>query len=59
MTGVRHTMNTIFGDSHIDEEAEKLGLNVLGKVPMEPSYAEAADKGEFHKVVNVYIDWSR
>ncbi|MCI8599952.1 MAG: Mrp/NBP35 family ATP-binding protein [Lachnospiraceae bacterium] len=49
----------IYGDSHIDEEAEKLGLKVLGKVPVEPSYAEAADRGEFHKVVNVYIDWSR
>lgn len=46
----------LFGKSHIDEEAAKLNLKVLGKMPVEPSFAEAADKGEFHKVENPYLD---
>ena len=46
----------LFGKSHIDEEAAKLNLKVLGKMPVEPAFAEAADKGEFHKVENPYLD---
>ena len=46
----------IFGKSHIDEEAEKLGLKVLGKMPVDPALAEASDKGEFHEVRNPYFD---
>ena len=45
----------VFGESHIDETAESLGLKVLGKMPIEPAFAEAADKGEFHKILNPYI----
>jgi len=45
----------IFGESHIDEIAAGLGLPVLGKMPIEPAFAEAADKGEFHKILNSYI----
>jgi len=45
----------IFGESHIEEVAESLGLEVLGKMPIEPVYAEAVDKGEFHKILNPYI----
>ena len=46
----------IFGESHVDEAAKNLNLKVLGKVPIEPSYAEAADKGEFHTVKNPYLE---
>lgn len=46
----------IFGKSHIDEAAAELGLKVLGKMPVEPAFAEAADKGEFHKVENAYLN---
>ena len=46
----------IFGKSHIDEEAAKLGLKVLGKMPIEPSFAEASDRGEFHTVKNPYLE---
>ena len=35
----------IFGESHIDEIANKFGLEILGKLPIDPSLAEACDKG--------------
>ena len=46
----------IFGESHIDEIAEGLGLKVLGKMPINPAYAEAADQGAFHTVDNPYVE---
>ena len=46
----------LFGKSHIDEEAARLGLKVLGKMPVDPSLAEASDRGEFHTVKNPYLD---
>ncbi len=45
----------IFGESHIDEIAAELGMEVLGKMPINPMYAEAADAGAFHAVDNDYI----
>ena len=47
---------SVFGESHIDEIAEGMGLKVLGKMPINPLYAEAADKGAFHAVENEYLD---
>lgn len=47
---------SIFGESHIDEIAAELNMEVLGKMPINPSYAEAADKGEFDQVVNEYVE---
>ena len=35
----------IFGESHIDEVADSLGIAVLGKMPMDPAVAEKADAG--------------
>ncbi len=35
----------IFGDSHIEEIAEKHHLNVLAKLPIDPKLATACDKG--------------
>lgn len=35
----------IFGDSHIEEVAEKHELNVLGKIPIDPKISAACDKG--------------
>ena len=37
----------IFGESKIEEVSNMLGVNLLGKLPLDPAYAEAADKGEF------------
>lgn len=46
----------VFGESHIDEIAAELNVSVLGKMPIEASFAEYADKGEFDKVVNSYLE---
>ena len=46
----------VFGESHIDEIAAELQIDVLGKMPINPLYAEAADKGAFHAVENEYLD---
>lgn len=45
----------LFGDSHIEEVAAELGLEVLAKMPIDPKIAEACDKGEIEKVDNDYI----
>lgn len=46
----------IFGESQIEAVAKGLGLEVLGKMPLHPEYAEAADAGEFHKIANPYLE---
>ena len=37
----------LFGESNIDQTAEEMGLPVLGKLPLDPAYAKAADEGAF------------
>ena len=39
----------IFGESHIDETAESMGLKVLAKVPIDPYLAQCCDRGEIEK----------
>ncbi|MCI6997599.1 MAG: Mrp/NBP35 family ATP-binding protein [Eubacterium sp.] len=46
----------VFGESHIDEIAAELQIDVLGKMPINPLYAEAADKGVFYAVDNEYVE---
>ncbi|HIX58740.1 MAG TPA: Mrp/NBP35 family ATP-binding protein [Candidatus Blautia gallistercoris] len=46
----------VFGESHIDEIAGELSVPVLGKMPIDISYAEKADSGCFHEIDNCYID---
>jgi len=45
----------IFGKSHVEEVAAELNLKILGKLPIEPTFAKAADRGEFHTILNPYI----
>ena len=45
-----------FGQSHLDETAGEEGLKVLGRIPMDPAYAEAADRGAFDTVRNPWIE---
>ena len=46
----------LFGESKIDEVAAKEGTKVLGKLPLDPAYAKAADAGEFYAIENQYLD---
>ena len=37
----------VFGESHIEEVADELGIDLLGKLPVDASYAAAVDRGQF------------
>ena len=45
----------VFGQSHVDEVAEELGIPVFGKLPIDPAYAEKADEGKFFEIDNPYL----
>lgn len=46
---------SVFGESHIDEIAEELGLEVLGKMPVDPQLAEMVESERFYEVENKYL----
>ena len=46
----------VFGDSHIDEIAEKYQVPVLGKLPIDPKLTEACDNGLIENLENIYLD---
>lgn len=46
----------LFGESHIEETAESLGIPVLGKLPLDPEYVKIADQGNFYHIENPYLD---
>ena len=45
-----------FGKSHLEEVAASFGIPILGKIPMDPEYAAAADEGRFAEIVNESLD---
>ncbi len=45
----------IFGESHVEEVGAELSIPVLGKIPVEPEMAKAADEGCFYKKENPYL----
>ncbi|MCD7981524.1 MAG: Mrp/NBP35 family ATP-binding protein [Clostridiales bacterium] len=47
---------SVFGESHIDGIAAQMDLEILGKLPLDPAFAELADAGLFHKADNIYLD---
>ena len=46
----------VFGESHIDEVAKELGIDILGKLPLDPKYAQAADEGRFFELENPNLE---
>ena len=46
----------IFGESHVEEVAERHGLEVLEQVPMDASLAAAADAGKIEEVQVPYFE---
>ncbi|MEY8391757.1 ATP-binding protein [Lachnospiraceae bacterium] len=46
---------SLFGDSQIDEAAGKMGIPVLGRMPLDPQFARMADEGAFYKIENPYV----
>ncbi|MCI9210536.1 MAG: Mrp/NBP35 family ATP-binding protein [Eubacterium sp.] len=45
----------IFGESHVEEAAKELSLPVLGRLPIDPAFAKAADEGRFHETRHPYL----
>jgi len=45
----------VFGDSHIEDIAKGLDIEVLGRMPIDPVLAEASDKGEIEKIEKEYL----
>lgn len=45
----------IYGDSHVEEIAGDLNINLLGKIPMNREFASAADAGEIYKIENEFL----
>ena len=46
---------SVFGESHVDEAAEELGLSVLGKMPIDAGLSEAVEQERFYEVSNEYL----
>lgn len=46
---------TLFGESKIDEVAKQTNMEVIGKMPLDPSYAAIADAGRFFEIDNPYL----
>lgn len=46
----------LFGESHIDEVAADLGTRVLGKLPLDPAFAQSADAGTFYEMEHSYLE---
>ena len=45
----------MFGESHVDQAAEELGIPVLGKMPIDARLAEAVEQERFHEISNEYL----
>ncbi len=45
----------IYGESHIDDVAKELNIPVLGKMPMNREFAQAADAGKICFTDNLYL----
>ena len=45
----------VFGESHIDDVAESLGVPVLGRMPVDPKLAEAVEEERFYEADNQYL----
>ncbi len=46
----------VFGESHIEEIAEKFGYDLLGRIPMDTKLSALVDKGWIEMMNNDYLD---
>ena len=45
----------VFGDSHIDQIADKFGYDLLARIPMDPKVAALVDRGMIELMENDYL----
>lgn len=48
----------IFGDSHIEEIAEKHNLQILAKIPIDPKISAACDNGTIEQIDGEWLDFA-
>ena len=46
----------MFGDSHIEEIAEKFQYDLLARIPMDPKLSALVDRGMIELMENDYMD---
>jgi Mrp family chromosome partitioning ATPase len=46
----------VFGESHIEEVAEKFGYDLLARIPMDPKLSALVDRGMIELMENNYMD---
>ena len=46
----------VFGDSHIEEVAEKFGYDLLARIPMDPKLSALVDRGMIELMENDYME---
>ena len=46
---------SVFGESYVDDAAAKLGIPVLGKMPIDAGLAQAVEEEKFYEVSNEYL----
>ncbi len=46
----------VFGESHIEETAKTYGLEVLGKLPLDPQVAQLCDRGQIEDFEGNWLD---
>ena len=47
---------SVFGESHIDEIANELDVEILGKMPIDPKLAEIVEQEIFYEASNKYLE---
>ena len=50
-----HTEIKLFGESHIEEAAAAMGTQVLGKLPLNPEFAQMVDAGKSYDIENPHL----
>ena len=46
----------VFGESHLEDVAAAYGLDVLGRLPIDPAIASACDQGRIEEVEGSWLD---
>lgn len=46
----------LFGESNLEQTSKELGIDILGRVPVDPTMASLADSGKFERFVNDYLN---
>lgn len=46
----------VFGQSKLEEKAKSMGLDVLGRIPIDPQLSTLADEGRFSEFQNDYLN---